>query len=415
MLKNRYKLSDQSLPKIAFSDHLADICKFKILLDDFGIRTQNTRIERYQQYLQAIVNDDQPAESQIFRSLDEYPFDNSLDRKLYVIREVHELMWILRGLNMHMPKGIKEKLNTIVGGRDFAALDANSSSRNAQFELRIASYFCQAGYKVDLSTETDVVAYKSKSTYFVECKRVSSKNQLSRRVNDAQKQLDLRMPKDIWKRRHFGVVAVDVTKIGFTHNGLTLGHTSEHTKDIIQNKLIEISGEIDEDRCFNSKKTLLLWVQIHIPALVIHPITVITRFSSNFIVNPQLNGRNLKAFKILQNVLHISELGDPREIAPEKLMLRKGVTLPKGTSVEWDEELLLGYLYARKLEQRESDLVVLKLVIDEKEYIFSYYEFEILIACLDETTKTRLQNYPILARFELAAKLYILRYPYGHL
>ncbi|MGZ5076025.1 MAG: hypothetical protein ACXV9R_05330, partial [Methylobacter sp.] len=282
---------------------------------------------------------------------------------------------------------------------------------NAQFELRIASYFCQAGYEVDLSTETDVVASKSKSMYFVECKRVSSENQLSRRVNDAQKQLDLRMPQDTWKRRHFGVVTVDVTKIGFTHNGLTLGYTSEHTKDIIQDKLIEISGRINKDRCFNSKKTLLLWVQIHIPALVIHPTTFITRFSSNFIVNPQLSGRNLKAFRILQNVLHISELGDHRETAPEKLMLRKGVTLPKGTAVKWDEELL-GYLYSRKLEQRESDLVVLKLVIDEKEHIFSYYEFEILIAGLDETAKTRLQNDPILARFELAAKLYILRYPY---
>ena len=149
MVKKSYKLPEQSLPGIDYSHHLDDIKDFRSLAESLGIRTVNTRIERYILYLEEIVDKKVPDESRIFKDSVGSPFERPIDRLLYILREVHELTWIIRGLNQHRPKGIKEKLGRIVGGRDFAALDLNSSSRNAQFELRTASYFCQEGYQVD--------------------------------------------------------------------------------------------------------------------------------------------------------------------------------------------------------------------------------------------------------------------------
>jgi hypothetical protein len=286
--RKSYKLPEQSIPGVSYSDHLSDIISLRIIFDRLGIRTQNTRIERYHNYLEAIINQDESAKSKIFKGIKNYEFDNDLDRQLYVTREIHELMWILRGLKVHMPKGIEDKLNEIVGGRDFAALDSNSASRNTQFELRIASYFCQKKYKVDLSTETDIVASKCREVYFVECKRVASEKLFIRRINDSRKQIDLRLPRDTWNKKHFAMMAIDITKLAFSHNGLTFGHTGEQTKDIIQDKLIKISNEVDSSKCFgDNRNILLLWLQIHIPALVVYPPTVISRFSSLAIVNSE--------------------------------------------------------------------------------------------------------------------------------
>jgi len=38
------------------------------------------------------------------------------------------LMWILKGLKVHLPLGADEKLKMIVGGTDFAVLDSDSQS-----------------------------------------------------------------------------------------------------------------------------------------------------------------------------------------------------------------------------------------------------------------------------------------------
>jgi Holliday junction resolvase len=154
-----------------------------------------------------------------------------------VLREVYEIMWILKGLKKHLPKGVEEKLKQVMGGRDFAALDKDSSSRNTQFELRIASYFCQTGYSVDMSNLTDIVATHDLTTYFVECKRVTSSGALNKRLKEAKKQLKTRLTRFTLVPREFGVIAIDVTKVAFKFNGLTLGLTADHTRDVIQDQL----------------------------------------------------------------------------------------------------------------------------------------------------------------------------------
>ena len=237
MVESRYPIPNQEIPGLNYEEHLDDLRQFVLLVESLGIKISGTRIARYRSYYEALVEglDD---EEKVFQGICGKIFDNpKIDIHLYVLREVHELMWILKGLKKHLPKGVEEKLKQVVGGRDFAALDKDSSSRNTQFELRIASYFCQAGYSVDMSKQTDIVATQDQRTYFVECKRVTSPGALNRRLKEAETQLKTRLKRISLITREFGVIAIDVTKVAFKHNGLTLGVTADHTRDIIQDQL----------------------------------------------------------------------------------------------------------------------------------------------------------------------------------
>jgi hypothetical protein len=276
----RYKLPTSTLPGLPYEAHYADMLELRTFFDKRGIPTQNTRIERYTSYLKALVNKERMIEYHIFPGSKDDRFRSALDWLLYVLREVHELMWILKGLQAHVPAGVDSKLKALVSGRDFAALDSNSHSRNTQFELRIASYFCQAGYEVDLTSETDIIASTSDAAFYVECKRIAKSSQLVRRLREARVQLELRLPEEHNGKTAFGCIAADVTNVAFKHNGLTLGATTDHAKDVIQTKLKQIGATTEKLPLFSSnRKILRCFLQIHIPSLVIRPPTVTSRFS----------------------------------------------------------------------------------------------------------------------------------------
>ncbi len=412
MTERSYQIPNQEIPGLSYEAHLGDLKEFISLVESLGINVAGTRIARYQSYYEAIV-EGTADEERIFQGISGKKFDNPYDLKLYVLREVHEIMWILKGLKKHLPKGAEDKLKQVVGGRDFAALDQDSSSRNTQFELRIASYFCQAGYSVDMSNLSDVVATHDRTTYFVECKRVTSFGALIKRLKHARKQLRTRLARSTLESRNFGIIAIDVTKIAFKYNGLTLGFTADHTRDVIQDQLKKIDfGVIKSGFALEQQNLLLTWLQIHIPALVVYPNQCITRFSSLFAVNKKLYGRSVKAFKRLQQVLHIGDVADERETAPEILNFRKEVIFPKGTLVGWDEELLRGMLDSWNLEPREPEHKVLDIVIDGEKTDFSFEELSWLLYSLSEEDRLKYSNDHMFARFELAARLIYQRSPY---
>jgi hypothetical protein len=411
MAGRSYPIPNQTVPILSRKDHLEDLKEFIFLTESLGIKVSGTRISRYVSYYEALVQGYE--EERLFQGISGTKFNNPGDLQLYVLREVHEMMWILKGLKKHLPKGIKEKLNQVVGGRDFAALDKDSSSRNTQFELRIASYFCQAGYSVDMSTPTDIVATHDGVTYFVECKRVTSSAALNKRLKEAKKQLRVKLARFTLVPRNFGIIAVDVTKVAFKHNGLTLGVTTDHSKDVIQDQLKKIDASIMESGFSLEQKNLLLtWLQIHIPAVVLNPPQDITRFSSLFVTNSKLRGRSIEALKKLNRVLTIGDIRDEREIPAKILNFRKGVTLPKGTLIGWDEELLGGMLDTWNLDPRQPEHKVLDIIIDNEKTEFSFFELSLLLANLSEEDRLKYSKDHMLARAELAARLILQRSPY---
>jgi hypothetical protein len=265
-----------------------------------------------------------------------------------------------------------------------------------------------------MSNLTDIVATHDRTTYFVECKRVTSFNALIKRLKHAKKQLRTRLTRSTLVPRNFGIIAIDVTKVAFKYNGLTLGLTADHTKDVIQDQLKIIdAGIIKSGFALKQKNLLMTWLQIHIPALVLYPNTTITRFSSLFVANGKLHGRSVEALKKLQRELyHIGKVSDERETPPKSLNFRKKVILPEGTLIGWDEKVFKVMLESWNLEPQQPEHTVLDVVIDGKKTEFSFFELSLLLANLSKEDRLKYSKDHMLARAELAARLILQRSPY---
>jgi len=400
------------MPGLDWSYHVRDLVEFQEFLEARGIRTKNTRIERYIDYLRHFTVEDSVDVEKIFKNSADGPFESPSDWLLYILREAHELMWIFKGLKVHIPSGIDEKLRVIVGGRDFAALDSDSNSRNIQFELRIASYFCQYGCDVDLSADTDIIALSDNQAFYLECKRVGNNNQLAKRLSEAKKQLHKRMPKKYGNRVIYGCIAADVTKVAFSHNGLTFAMTNAHSRDVIQKKLIRIAKDSQKLPLFKDCRDLLgYWFQIHIPSLILRPPTPCTRFSSQHIFRDSWSGKQRRAVRAFRDIFESASRGDPREIPPKPLTPRKEIVIPKGTIFSFDGDLLQEFLEGGEIAPREMNNEVGKLTINGREHTFSFFDFTMILPNLTES-RTAMAKEPVRAQLELLTLMYGWRFPY---
>jgi hypothetical protein len=409
-----YRLPDETLPSLGLADCLDDLLAMRDLLAGRGIPTRNTRIDRYIAYLQlACAAGPADAANQFKNSVDER-FRSPTDWLLYVLREVHELIWIYKGISVAPPSGVDDKLKLIVSGSDFAALDRDSRSRDTQFELRVASYFCQAQCEVHLEQETDIVAVAGSKVFYLECKRVGSRKQLMKRIDEARGQLRRRMPSRIGRRPVYGCIALDVTKVAFAHNGLTWGLTSDHSRDVIQDKLREIGGELDDGTLFCQPKSLLFfWLQIHIPALIYHPPQNMTRFSSLQVIREVLERRERSAATTFYGIFErASKTMDPREAPPRKLVRRNGVTLPAGTTFGLNNRsVVMRVLEGEELSPGEEYGIVGTLSFDGKEHHFSAFDVRMLPSEVTEEWRNTTAATPE-ADLKLLLEMYLQRFPY---
>lgn len=411
--RRSYPLPNHSIPGLRLSDHVADLVEIQAFLESRGIQTHNTRIDRYIQYLEQAAHGGPINEARIFKNVTDARFQSDTDWLLYVLREAHELMWILKGLKAHVPKGVDEKLQIIVSGSDFSALDTHTESRNTQFELRIASYFCQAGCEVNLSTRTDVIATTQEHVFYLECKRIAGPKSLQENLKKAKSQLIERMPSRHGTRKAYGLIAADVTRVAFSHNGLTWGLTNDHARDVIQEKLTSIANSTLKMPIFTGYRGLLgCWLQIHIPSLIQHPPTATTRFSSFRTQNSNLDRKSRKALRIFDGITAIGNRPDDREDPAEKLVRRTRVTLPAGTSFGIDEHLLEEFLKGGSDYGKMSEDVIAGLAFDGVNHEFTFFDFEMLAANIPTSMRQRLVASPDTARLELIMEMYMQRYPF---
>ncbi|WP_267269943.1 hypothetical protein [Pseudomonas protegens] len=408
-----YRLPEESLPGISYKDHAEDLRGFRVLIDSLGIKTHNTRISRYVQYFDEVASGGDINEQKIFKNVKDARFSSPLDWQLYLLREAHELMWIFRGLKTHAPKGIENKLEQLVRGSDFAALDTNTEPRDTQFELRVASYFCQAGSMVDVSTDTDVIAIGEDHAYIIECKRIAGIRNLRDNLMKAREQITLRIPRTLEGRRAFGVIAADVTKLGFLHNGLAMGMTADHTKDIIQKKLLLIAQQVEKLRIFNGcSEVVECWLQIHIPSIIMHPSSTITRFSSFSASNPKADRESRRAIKELHFITQVVRSVDDREIKPKKLKLRSSIEVPAGTEFYLDRELVNTLLFGEKFAGYSQEKVIASMRANGVTHEFTVIELEMVMERFAPEQILKLLASDGQERIELILQMFAQRYPY---
>ena len=391
------------------------LIQFRELLINLGINAQHSRIAKYIEFLEAINKDLNFDPSKIFTETHDDRFQSLQDWFVYAIREISELFWIYRALSIRMPKGVEEKLKLINSGRDFAAFDTNSTSRDTQFELRIASYFCSKDLIIDVSTETDIIVEFEKFFLYIECKRIHSEKKLMRKIYEANDQLKLRMPKKRGDKPCYGIIAIDVTSLAFPHQGLVFGVTPEHNRKIIQDKIIGIASNINSDNVMAQNSRLMaIWENIHIPATRMQPTGFETRFSHNMIP---------KNFEIRKEILHflkikhtIEESADEstKENTTRKLTIRKKISLPKGTTFGYNNSLLQLFFdnneYVKK-NWPEMDPICTAEYNNEKIY-FSVLEFAM---ALDEIEgKNELAKVDKFSG-EIFLHMLIKRFPYNEI
>jgi hypothetical protein len=407
-----YSLPTETLPTLDICHHLRDLRLFQEFLRGRGIQTEGTRIDRYIEYLQQVIAGERFDAAEVFKNVRDSPLQSPLDWQLYILREVHELMWILKGLERHVPAGIDKHLSSIVGGRDFAALDTDSQSRNGQFELRIASYFCQAGCDVDLSSATDIVARTRRTAFYVECKRVTSEIQLQKRLSEARKQLQSRIPPGGGSRETVGIIAADVTKIAFPQNGLTMGMTNEHSREVVQDKLVAVTQRAQTAPLFLGCKRLInCWFQIHIPSLILYPATPLSRFSSYHLLREGLSRKQSRAVQTFQ-VMFESASEDARTTPPRPLKHRKRIEVPAGTQFGFETDIFDALMTEGRVADENLERKVGSLTLGKTTHEFRVFDLVSIGGGQNRNWREDLGEDPVRARLELLMRMYANRFPF---
>lgn len=167
-----------------------------------GINILPTRIAFYEKYL--------VSKSKI-ESLEDY-------RKYILIsKEVDDFLRVSNVFREYSNKELFEKIRKISSGKKYREDILKSSedpSRDFLHELSVASKFMKAGFDVDVSGDCDVVVKAYEKTVYIECKRIKSESKVTKRVKNANKQIERRIGAS--KKNKIGYIAIDVTDLIIT-------------------------------------------------------------------------------------------------------------------------------------------------------------------------------------------------------
>lgn len=282
-----------------FGDRLKELEDLKIWLESRSMEVQRTRLNKYIKFFQKRKTEEDGI-ARVGIELDD------TDEMLFILREVDEWLWIFKGFKNNPPLGYQELFKKSLGG-DYLAKDDNTHARNYQFELKIASYFLQAGCKIDLSEVSDLVAYLgSWSPIYVECKRISSFKQIPKRLKELANQLKNRYKSRKTSSCH-SLAVIDVTKLVNPNLGLSYGNDREEVRDGIRGLLIELSNNNDFHSVFEGdKRVLSVWLHATIPALHVFEGEPSTRFSSLHIPLVSPSSPRLSVFNDLKKVFEVT-------------------------------------------------------------------------------------------------------------
>lgn len=337
--------------------------------DILKIKTASSRVSKYQKYLYG--NTEKP--STYFR--EDCENMTALEVQLHVLREVHELIFIMNGLKKKDIPGLAERVSGVIGGRSFAPLDHNSQSRDWQFELRMASYFSRRGYKLDLSTETDIVAKGVFNSIYIECKRIRGHKALLSRLAEAEKQIINRIPPNTAVHRYFGLCCLDVTQLVYDHNEFNLDYSFETTRHVARAKVMKVRDEIQASNRMPFRHRFLgTSLHVHNAALSIVPTAAGTFFTGLILQNWPLTPRELIAGILLRRKIYRTGVDDDA-LVDNAHRPRKRVWAASQISFQTDHEVIDALLERGEFLARNLSDTILTIIVAEKEvHKFSYFE-----------------------------------------
>jgi hypothetical protein len=261
-------------------------------LEAKGLNARKSRVGRYVDFYEAYLAG--KCEEQETR-----------DKLLFVMREMDEWGWIYRGLQRGEPEGFLELIEVALGGPAFAKDEAeNTRPRNIQLELRIGSYFLQAGYAVSFAGLEDLVVNVRGFPVFVECKRIGSRKQVQKRAKESIKQLKRRYASI--KGVSYGLVVLDVSRVIHPEQGLAIGVNELVARDGIRAQLSQLDQESDTSPIFAKDKHLIsVWQQAIVPTIHEKEECLATRFSSLHSIYAKQGQRKWDLFEALKPAFEV--------------------------------------------------------------------------------------------------------------
>jgi hypothetical protein len=288
--------------ELTSAERLERLASFRELLEQRGLRVAPTRVGQYLKALSRFATLAQvpdTIETRAGLNHDEF------DQYLFVLREVDELLWVFKGLQVREPAGALDKIEKALGGQMLSREDLNSTARNYLFELRIASYFLQAGLEVDMSDDADVMVRLDTAAVHIECKRPESRAKVLTRAKEALRQLQRRFEQD-GDARSLGLVAIDVGRILHPGQGLSFGVTAESMRDGLRAQLLKFDDEYQLAKVFRGEKRVLsVWLQLLTPVLHMTEGQPATRFSSLHLPLVPEFGERARVFEKLRSAFEL--------------------------------------------------------------------------------------------------------------
>ena len=287
----------QNISDNVFLERKKKLNSFAEWVKSIGIDVDKTRIGEYQRFISYLATK---------TSMQDFSEDDS-SRMVHTLREIEELLWIQKGLRTQTLKGGMDVLRKILGGAPFAKDDSSTASaRNFQLELRIASYFLQTGFTVNMNGDADLEVSFPDGKLFVECKRLKSQKKVMKRAKDAALQLRNRYRRT--KQQRYGLAIFDISSIIMPNQGITSGPSGTGVRDLIRYHLVAFSQKYEVSRYFMSDKNALsVWLQAIVPTW--YPVKelniteISTRISSFHLVLAPEFGPKASAFATLKRVL----------------------------------------------------------------------------------------------------------------
>jgi hypothetical protein len=181
-------------------------------LSEIGVTYFNSRIAKYQRDLEVLLR--ARSANEIDKLLDDGKFP-ALVNSLY---EATELIAIHKGLSRIITtEELVSRLRVFTHGPEFAADEkiraSSNTPRDLAFELFTASLFALAEFKVDFTTQADLVAYDGTKTFFVECKRPRQDTSVHSCAKGAASQLRRRYRSHASHVSVYGIIALSIDKI----------------------------------------------------------------------------------------------------------------------------------------------------------------------------------------------------------
>ncbi len=134
-----------------------------------------------------------------------------LPRNLVALTESQEIGSIMPFLQACPPQDLAPRVRAMLAGPELPSDEdgASNQARNIQFELRLAAILWAVGLDVELA-EPDLRCKIGDATVFFACKRILSVRKLTKRINEATKQLRraLKVHPEAW-----GFIAISLSRV----------------------------------------------------------------------------------------------------------------------------------------------------------------------------------------------------------